>query len=58
MEQQAVNGWDGLDLEEAFATADGQVTQLPWDQATTSARFEDLTPVPASGRAGPPAGPG
>ncbi|MFB7397639.1 TnsA-like heteromeric transposase endonuclease subunit [Streptomyces sp. NPDC056191] len=45
MEQRAVNERGGVSVEAAFATAAGQVTQLPWDQATTSARFEDLAPV-------------
>ncbi|MFF7361558.1 TnsA-like heteromeric transposase endonuclease subunit [Streptomyces sp. NPDC008125] len=42
MEQQAVNA---RGFEAAFATAAGQVTQLPWDQAVSAVRFEDLSPV-------------
>ncbi|MGW0646530.1 TnsA-like heteromeric transposase endonuclease subunit [Streptomyces badius] len=36
-----------MGIEAAFATAAGQVTQLPWEQAAASVRFEDLAPVSA-----------
>ncbi len=37
----------GLPLEVAFTGLSGQVTQLPWDQAVGSVRFEELAPVSA-----------
>ncbi|MFD4529496.1 TnsA-like heteromeric transposase endonuclease subunit [Streptomyces sp. NPDC058470] len=46
VQQAAVRG-AGAGIEAAFATAAGQVTQLPWGQAAASARFEDLAPVSA-----------
>lgn len=45
--QQAAAGGIGAGIEAAFATAAGQVTQLPWDQVAVSVRFEDLAPVSA-----------
>lgn len=42
-----MNGWGEAGVETAFATAAGQVTQLPWDQAAATVRFEDLAPVSA-----------
>ncbi|MFJ8495915.1 TnsA-like heteromeric transposase endonuclease subunit [Streptomyces sp. NPDC094038] len=45
--QQVAAGDGGEGVEAAFATAAGQVTQLPWDQAAVSVRFEDLAPVSA-----------
>ncbi|WP_227024937.1 TnsA-like heteromeric transposase endonuclease subunit [Streptomyces tsukubensis] len=47
MEQQAVKGRGEAVIETAFATAAGQVTQLSWDQAAATVRFEDLAPVSA-----------
>ncbi|MGW0209243.1 TnsA-like heteromeric transposase endonuclease subunit [Streptomyces sp. NPDC003233] len=37
----------GLPVEVAFTGLSGQVTQLPWDQAVGSVRFEELAPVSA-----------
>ncbi|MFF6853597.1 TnsA-like heteromeric transposase endonuclease subunit [Streptomyces antimycoticus] len=37
----------GLPVEVAFTGLSGQVTQLPWDQAVGSVRFEGLAPVSA-----------
>lgn len=37
----------GLPVEVAFTGPSGQVTQLPWDQAVGSVRFEELAPVAA-----------
>ncbi|MFI9262183.1 TnsA-like heteromeric transposase endonuclease subunit [Streptomyces sioyaensis] len=45
--QQAAAGGGGAAIEAVFATAAGQVTQLPWDQAAASVQFEDLAPVSA-----------
>lgn len=45
--QQAATGGGGAAIEAVFATAAGQVTQLPWDQAAASVQFEDLAPVSA-----------
>ncbi|MEU0596590.1 MULTISPECIES: TnsA-like heteromeric transposase endonuclease subunit [Streptomyces] len=45
--QQAAAGGGGAGIEAAFVTAGGQATQLPWDQAAVSVRFEDLAPVSA-----------
>lgn len=45
--QQAAAGGGGAGIEAAFVTAAGRLTQLPWDQATASVRFEDLAPVSA-----------
>ncbi|WP_326794076.1 hypothetical protein [Streptomyces sp. NBC_01808] len=45
--QQATAGGGGEGIEAAFVTAAGRLTQLPWDQAAASVRFEDLAPVSA-----------
>ncbi|MER7521023.1 TnsA-like heteromeric transposase endonuclease subunit [Streptomyces sp. NPDC126499] len=45
--QQAAAGGDGAKIEAAFVTVFGRLTQLPWDQAAASVRFEGLTPVSA-----------
>ncbi|MFH9663454.1 TnsA-like heteromeric transposase endonuclease subunit [Streptomyces sp. NPDC017248] len=45
--RQAAAGGSGAGVEAAFATAAGQATQLAWDQAALSVRFEDLAPVSA-----------
>ncbi|WP_425315800.1 TnsA-like heteromeric transposase endonuclease subunit [Streptomyces olivoreticuli] len=43
----AVNAGVRLDMEVAFSSPAGQVTQLSWEQAVTSVRFEELAPVSA-----------
>ncbi|MFI6703545.1 TnsA-like heteromeric transposase endonuclease subunit [Streptomyces sp. NPDC050509] len=45
--RQAAAGGSSAGVEAAFATAAGQATQLAWDQAAMSVRFEDLAPVSA-----------
>ncbi|WP_236570696.1 TnsA-like heteromeric transposase endonuclease subunit [Streptomyces sp. GF20] len=45
--QQAAAGGDGAGIEAAFVTAAGRLTQLLWDQAAASVRFEDVAPVSA-----------
>ncbi|MFI1973372.1 TnsA-like heteromeric transposase endonuclease subunit [Streptomyces cinnamoneus] len=45
--QQAAAGGDGAGIEAAFVTAAERLTQLPWDQAAASVRFEDVAPVSA-----------
>lgn len=48
VEQQAVYERGGVGAEAAFATAAGQVTQRPWDQATASVQFELPSSLAAS----------
>ncbi|MGV9884910.1 TnsA-like heteromeric transposase endonuclease subunit [Streptomyces sp. NPDC003006] len=43
----AVGQERGLPVEVAFTGLSGQVTQMPWDEAVSSVRFEDLAPVSA-----------
>ncbi|MGX6738945.1 hypothetical protein [Streptomyces xantholiticus] len=47
-----------MNVEAAFATADEQVTQLPWDQANVGAVRGPDARLRISGRAGPPVGAG